>query len=191
MAAEQIVTGGVTGRNGNRSTGIAPQGAYPCSGTESWVAISVVTDTQWAALRDLAKVPRWLADPGLDSLAGREAQHDLLDRELAAWTAEQDADDLVVALLERGIPAARLADPRFVHESLPRLFEEVDHPVTGPLHLPVVPYRYSGIDRWSYLPPPTLGQHTGEVLSEELGLTPDQIEDLAARGVIGTRPAHL
>ncbi|GIH73599.1 CoA transferase [Planobispora longispora] len=177
----------VEGRIGNRTPGIAPQGAYPCAGTESWVAISVMTDDQWASLRDLAKLPRWLTDSDLDRLAGREAQHDLMDRELAEWTAGQDAGELVAALRERDIPAAELADPRFIHESLTRLFEEVDHPVTGPIRLPVVPYRYSGIERWSYLPPPTLGQHNAEVLD----LTPDQVEALATRGVIGTRPAHL
>ncbi|GAA3146644.1 CoA transferase [Planomonospora alba] len=199
MAAEQIVTaaatGRVIGRDGNHSPGIAPQGAYPCAGTESWVAISVVTDAHWSALRDLAKVARWTEDPALGSRAGRQAQQDLLDRELAEWTAEQDAADLVTALLDRGIPAARLTDPRFAHEH-PQLaghglFEEIDHPVVGRIHLPVVPYRYSGVERWSRLAPPTLGQHTHEVLTGELGLTPEQIDELTARGVIGTRPATL
>ena len=37
-------------------------------------------------------------------------------------------------------------------------------------------------------PPPLLGQHNAEVLAE-LGLTPGEIADLAARGVIGDRPA--
>ncbi|WP_067820285.1 CaiB/BaiF CoA-transferase family protein [Actinomadura kijaniata] len=199
MAAEQVLeagaTGCVIGRDGNRSPGVAPQGAYPCSGTECWVAISVVTDEHWAALRDLADVPRWREDPALGTYAGRKAQEDELDRELAEWTRDRDAAELVSALLARGVPAAELTDPRFVHEhpqlAARGLFEEIEHPVAGRVALPVVPYRHSGIDRWSVLPPPTLGQHNHEVLEEELALPPRRLRELAARGVIGTRPDHL
>ena len=40
-------------------------------------------------------------------------------------------------------------------------------------------------------PAPTLGQHNREVLSEVLGLGDAEIEALAEKKVIGTRPAWL
>ena len=40
-------------------------------------------------------------------------------------------------------------------------------------------------------PAPTLGEHNREVLSSILGLADDEIERLAEKKVIGTRPAWL
>jgi crotonobetainyl-CoA:carnitine CoA-transferase CaiB-like acyl-CoA transferase len=44
---------------------------------------------------------------------------------------------------------------------------------------------------WLSSPAPTLGQHTGEVLRGECGLTDDDLERLAEDSVIGTRPKGL
>jgi crotonobetainyl-CoA:carnitine CoA-transferase CaiB-like acyl-CoA transferase len=41
---------------------------------------------------------------------------------------------------------------------------------------------------WLHRPPPTLGEHNEEVLSDRCGLTDDELARLAAGGVIGTRP---
>ena len=40
-------------------------------------------------------------------------------------------------------------------------------------------------------PPPTLGQHSVEVLRDRLGLTDEAIEKLRADGIIGTRPSFM
>ena len=37
------------------------------------------------------------------------------------------------------------------------------------------------------LPAPTVGQDTGEVLADALGLATERLDDLVGRGVIGTR----
>src|SRR4029077_13039030 len=54
-AAEQVLeysaTGIVLTRDGNRWSGAAPQGVYPCAGDDQWLAIAVETDLQWQALR--------------------------------------------------------------------------------------------------------------------------------------------
>jgi succinate--hydroxymethylglutarate CoA-transferase len=46
------------------------------------------------------------------------------------------------------------------------------------------PIRLDGACRGSSLPPPTLGQHTADVLRETLGLTEPQIRDLREHRVI-------
>ena len=54
-AAEQVVEhsadGTLLGRHGNRGPVAAPQGLYACAGTERWLALAVVTDEHWDALR--------------------------------------------------------------------------------------------------------------------------------------------
>jgi crotonobetainyl-CoA:carnitine CoA-transferase CaiB-like acyl-CoA transferase len=54
-----------------------------------------------------------------------------------------------------------------------------------------LPYRWSGIEKWIRRPTPTLGQHNHEVLSSVLGLTDDEIAELEAQRVIGTRPVGV
>jgi crotonobetainyl-CoA:carnitine CoA-transferase CaiB-like acyl-CoA transferase len=57
--------------------------------------------------------------------------------------------------------------------------------------LPSQPFRYASVERWLRAPAPTLGQHNERVLCGILGLTPDELGDLEAEGVIGTRPEGL
>ncbi len=66
------------------------------------------------------------------------------------------------------------------------IMEYVDYPVVGKILQTNLPYRMNGIDTplQSATPPPALGQHTGEIL-EKIGLSKEEIKDLAKRGVVG------
>ncbi|MFB4303878.1 CoA transferase [Actinomadura sp. NTSP31] len=198
MTAEQVVEWSANGtlleRDGNQAHGHAPQGVFAGAGMEQWLAISVVTDEQWRALAAYTGIQEW-ADPALADAAGRWAQRHRLDEDLRAWTAGRDVADAAAGLLAAGVPAAQVADQRFVHAH-PQIeargyFEEIDHPVLGRIPIPVLPFRFGRIDRWSRLAPPTVGQHNNEVLEKELGLSPHRIGELAERDVIGDRPAGL
>jgi crotonobetainyl-CoA:carnitine CoA-transferase CaiB-like acyl-CoA transferase len=62
----------------------------------------------------------------------------------------------------------------------------VEHPTAGPLDLVASPIW--GATRAHATPPPLLGEHTAEVLGE-LGRSPEDIDALAARGVISIGPS--
>ena len=70
-------------------------------------------------------------------------------------------------------------------------FETPEHPVVGAMPLPSLPFRYASVDRWLRTPAPTVGQDNERVLGGVLGLSPEEINDLEAGGVIGTRPEGL
>ena len=57
--------------------------------------------------------------------------------------------------------------------------------------LPSLPFRYASIDRWLRKAAPTFGEHNERVLGGVLGLSPDELRELEAEGVIGTRPEGL
>ena len=195
LTAEQVVEHTAYGRTlmreGNRAPHAAPQGLYACAGDEQWLAVSVATDAQWAALARAVGRDDWAGDAALSSLAGRRAAHDQLDAGLAEWAATRELEAAVEVLLESGVPAAAALDPRLIHTH-PHLLargylEPVDHPVVGEHLVPGVPFRMSGVDRW-LTPAPTMGQHNADVLGGLLGLSADEIAALAASGVIGTAP---
>jgi crotonobetainyl-CoA:carnitine CoA-transferase CaiB-like acyl-CoA transferase len=194
LSAEQVVeytaTGTVLERDGNHSPGLAPQGVYACAGPEQWLAISVATDDQWAALVDALDRPAWATDSALATAAGRVAARERLDTELAAWAAPRELIPTVDHLLAGGVPAAAVADPRSISTN-PQvaardLYEESTHPVAGTHLISTMPFRWTGIDRWIHTPAPTLGQHNAEVL-RELGLSDDEIAKLEADALIGDR----
>lgn len=61
---------------------------------------------------------------------------------------------------------------------------EVEHPSCGPMKLVSPPVKYSESKPSIRSPPPTLGQHTDEVLGEMLGMSGGEIEKLKADGVV-------
>jgi crotonobetainyl-CoA:carnitine CoA-transferase CaiB-like acyl-CoA transferase len=193
-AAEQILEFTAYGqhltRTGNRSPEAAPQGAYRCQGTEQWLAVSIATDEQWRALRSVLGDPDWARDAAFDHAAGRHAGHDALDERLAEWAAGQVVEEAVDCLVAAGVPAVVGWDPRVesTHPQLVarRLFESVPHHAVGEHPVPVLPLRWSGIDRWARTPTPLLGEHNRDVLSRILGLTDADIDALEDAAVIGT-----
>jgi crotonobetainyl-CoA:carnitine CoA-transferase CaiB-like acyl-CoA transferase len=193
-AAEQVLEFGATGavlrRDGNRGPVAAPQGVYPCAGEDRWVAIAVATDQQWLALCRVLGDPTWT---GVDAMAyeeGRRRLHDLIDQGLAGWTADRDADQTARLLVEAGVPAAAVIPPRDIAAN-PQLrsrslFEVEHHPLTGDHEIPMLPFRFSRVERWLRCPAPTLGQDNDEVLGE-IGLSLEAIERLRQSGIVGER----
>jgi crotonobetainyl-CoA:carnitine CoA-transferase CaiB-like acyl-CoA transferase len=195
-AAEQVieycVSGEVLHRAGGRGPVAAPQGVYQCVGDDRWVAIAIASDDQWAALRVALGDPEWARAPSLASAGGRRAAHDAIDAELAAWCATRTVEDVLELLWPAGIPVGDVVRPReIVHNPQLRhrgLFEPEDHPVTGRVELPTMPFRFDTVDAWMARPSPTLGQHNDEILAE-LGVGAATRAALRAAGSIGDRPA--
>jgi crotonobetainyl-CoA:carnitine CoA-transferase CaiB-like acyl-CoA transferase len=75
-------------------------------------------------------------------------------------------------------------DPAVQHHGMIR---EYAHPEVGRLRLMGQPLLFSDAPTRDPGPPPTLGQHTEEVL-RELGYEAETIADLKRRGVLGTDP---
>jgi len=200
VAAEQVVEftayGNRIDRMGNRCPEAAPQGLYACAEHEimmkpRWLALSIANDNQWRAFIDWLGHPEWTTEFATADLASRHAAHDKIDEHLRAAFAERDLDTCIGELLEAGVPAAKLADPREVHTH-PQLaargyFEQLDHPVVGSHPIATLPYRFASQSRWVHRVAPTLGEHNTEVL-RELGLTSEAITALEEAGVIGQRP---
>jgi len=164
------VFGTVMERRGNRGHGSAEQDIYRCAGDDDWVAVSVRTDEQRAAVAKLVGPDR-----------------------LDQWLAGQDASAAVESLVSVGVPAAVVISPSLVTEN-PQLrhrgfFERLQHPRPGAGLYPCPPFaRLDGGSNWLRHPPPTLGQHNDEVLTQLCGLTAGEKSRLAAADVIGTRP---
>jgi crotonobetainyl-CoA:carnitine CoA-transferase CaiB-like acyl-CoA transferase len=144
-------------------------------------------------LRKALGSPSWAADPKLAAAADRAAHHDLIDEHLAKWCEPRSRDEIVGTLWDAGVPVAKVMQPHRQTEleqlAFRHFFEKVDHPVGGPARLSTVPMRFSaGPCRFHTRHAPLLGEHNHELLAD-LGLSPSEIADLEADGVIGSAPA--
>jgi crotonobetainyl-CoA:carnitine CoA-transferase CaiB-like acyl-CoA transferase len=198
QAIESEVFGKTLSRRGNRGFGGVIQNLYRCAGApdeDDWIAVTVRDDQQWSALVDLMGRPSW-CDEGLATVAGRRERADDIDRRLQEWFAGQPLQSTVQRLADAGVPAAPVVSPSLVTEN-PQLrdrgfFETLEHSSIGSALYPCPPFAsLLGQDRWLLRPPPLLGEHNGEVLRDRCGLTDEELANLAASGVIGTRPKGL
>jgi crotonobetainyl-CoA:carnitine CoA-transferase CaiB-like acyl-CoA transferase len=200
LAAQQVVEHSAYGqlleRRGNRSATSVPQGVYrtadvDADGTQDrWVAISVADDVQWRALCSVLGADDWTHDAALVTVDGRRAAEDAIDARLDEWCASRSSAEVVERLSAVGVPTEPVVRAH-EHDRLEqvvwrKLFEPVDHPVTGRADYIGAPFRFTRAPRVHHRSrSPLLGEHNREVLARVLGLTDEAIDQLEADGVIG------
>ena len=180
------LSGRLPRRAGNDACAAAPHDAYPCAGTDQWIAIAVETDAQWAALRSALGEPAWAAAAKLDTTAGRCAQRALIDAKLAEFTSRHPPRDLMLRLQAAGVPAGmvqrssdHLQDPQLHHR---RFFHPLLHPEMGEVPYEGHQFRIAGYDSGPRTPAPCLGEHSIQVLQEILGYDDEDLARIAASG---------
>jgi crotonobetainyl-CoA:carnitine CoA-transferase CaiB-like acyl-CoA transferase len=173
---------------GNRSLDMAPHGCYPCAGDDTWCAIAVASDAQWAALAAIVGED-WASEPALATADGRLACRERVDAGLAAWTRTRPADEVEQRLRAAGVPVSKvrigddLAADAEKHES--GFFAWLTHPTAGARAYTGLPVRDGHGRRPALRRAPLLGEHDMYVLYDILGLSTQEVSDLAAAGAIG------
>lgn len=166
----------------------APYGHFATAGEDRWVAIAVRSDQDWEAFADLARDASWSGEAKWQTSEGRTAGRVELEEQVALWTAGQDRDGLVAALLERGIAAAPLASFEEMTDSdwvKSREFKvQVSHRYLGETDLFVAPFTYGGRPVGRAIPAPMLGADTDSILIDILGLEPSRVQELHASDVL-------
>jgi crotonobetainyl-CoA:carnitine CoA-transferase CaiB-like acyl-CoA transferase len=177
---------------GNRREMGAPWGVYQCAGDERWVVITCRHDADWLGLRKALGDPDWAADPALDSLEGRRAAHDRIDRELSAWTAGRSDREAMETLQAFGVPAGMMTyasdEPSDPHLRARGYLAEVDQPGVGRMILEGPAFYGSAMNRPCIGPAPALGEHTREIAVTLLDLDAERTEALIAAGVLEVTP---
>ncbi len=185
MNMNYLVSGQSPGRAGNAHPNIVPYQVFEAS--DGHVVIAVGNDAQFVRFCDIAGAPELARDPryklNADRVRNREVLIAALERLVRArptayWTGQLEA---------AGVPcgpintiAQALADPQVAARGL-RV--DLPHPLAG--HVPLIanPIKMSATPPSHERAPPTLGQHTTQILGE-CGLRDSDIERLRALGVI-------
>jgi len=186
-ALVQASAGGTPVRPGNADLAMAPHGVYATAAPDRWLTLAVRTDAQWQAL--LRVLGQSGAEARFATVQGRLRHRDDLDRLIARWLCECDADQTAARLQRAGVSAhvswnmQNIADDE--HLRAREALVKVSAPDIPPRLAVGAPARFSrtddvGIRRLT----PALGQDEDYVFGELLGLSAAQRADLEAREVI-------
>ena len=184
-AYDQI--GVVRGREGNRLANSAPLDNYPTVDGK-YVCIVAGSDANFARLCKAMDRPDLLDDARFTKLADRAAHGDEINGIVTEWTRARTAADIERACVDCDVPVATaytpadmFADPHFGARGD---LVEVDDPVAGAMRQQAPFPRFTGEPPSPPSGAPRLGADTRPVLADVLGLSADELDALAADGVI-------
>jgi crotonobetainyl-CoA:carnitine CoA-transferase CaiB-like acyl-CoA transferase len=186
MNMNYLVTGQAPGRAGNAHPNIVPYQVFEAA--DGHVIVAVGNDSQFVKFCEVAGCPELATDARFAKNADRVRNRAILVPMLERIVRAKPVSFWTETLERAGVPcgpintiAQALADPQVVARGL-RI--DVPHPLAG--HVPLVgsPIKASATPPCYDRPPPTLGQHTEDVLRELAGLDDATIESLRARGLI-------
>jgi formyl-CoA transferase len=150
--------------------------------------IAANQDTVFTRLAKAMGQPELAEDERYATHAARGRHQEELDDIVSAWSARHDGHELTVILEENGVPAGpiyrapeMLEDEHFkAREAIIRIM----HPHFGDLAMQNVVPKLSKTPGQVREPDPTLGQHTEEILKGLLGMSDEEIIQMAEAGVI-------
>jgi crotonobetainyl-CoA:carnitine CoA-transferase CaiB-like acyl-CoA transferase len=153
---------------------------------DSFLVLAVLTEPQFQRLMKTIGRPEALDDPRFKDWAGRTVHFPALREIIESALASDDARTWAERLTKADVPCSSIwkiheivAHPQLEHRDVLQTVASK----FGPMRLVGSGFRLAhgspGIDR----PPPTLGEHTDEILGEA-GYTRAEIETLRGRGVV-------
>jgi crotonobetainyl-CoA:carnitine CoA-transferase CaiB-like acyl-CoA transferase len=177
--------GFVPSGRGTEFPSIAPYQAF--AARDGRLMVAAANDRLFAALVEALGLPELAGDPRFAGNADRVANRGELTPLLAAQFAAEDRATWLVRLGEAGVPAAPVQD---VSEAATAeqtealgILQELPHAAVPGLRLPAFPVSLDGERVVHRSPPPELGAHTREVLTEA-GYSDAEIGGLVADGVV-------
>lgn len=175
-------------RLGTAHPNSAPYQVFPSS--DGHFILAANNDGQFQRFCDEAGVPELGEDPRYLRNADRVRNRDTLVPALFEITRRHPTRWWIEHLDEVNVPCAPVntldqvfADPQVQHRDM---VVSMPHPLsgTGEVRLIGNPIKFSETPVSYRRSPPTMGQHTDEVLSELLGLSSGELAELRAQGII-------
>ena len=173
---------------GNRGQIAAPSDAFYCKDDE-WIIVQVIGQPlfeRWARL--MGEEEQWLSDSRFKDDMSRGDNGAVISTRMQSWCAELSREDAIIALEEARIPVGHIYKPSETlmdpHIRSAGFFKEIEYPGTAaPAPITETHIRLSRTPGEIRCRPPTLGEHTRQILAE-LGYDEAAVAELKAARVV-------
>jgi formyl-CoA transferase len=191
---EGIPFGDAVPRAGNDSGGGQPGRILKCKGWETDGNAYIYFITQapvWEKICDVIGEPEWKTHPDYATPPARLPRLNEIFGRIEAWTMSKTKFEAMDILNEYDIPCGpilsmkEIAEDRSLYET--GTLVEVDHPTRGKYISVGNPIKLSDSPS-EVARSPLLGEHTDEILRDLLGMSEEQMAEVASSGATGAPP---
>jgi crotonobetainyl-CoA:carnitine CoA-transferase CaiB-like acyl-CoA transferase len=177
----------IQGRVGNGTGSASPRGIYQAA-DGGW--LSIAASNQGIAKRLFVAMdrPDILDDPRFATNPARLANNDAMQEIVSAWVATRPRDEILRILEKHEVVCAAVndasdivADPHFAERTLVEL---TGNEVLGRVLMPGPVLHLRDYAGPAYDGVPEIGQHSADVLTDWIGLGPDELATLQDAGVV-------
>lgn len=180
--------GGVQSRTGNQLGRTVPGSTYACAPGGPNDHVFIFAQAQmWPAFVEVLDIDELRNDPRFATREARWENRDALNPLIESWTRQRTKHEVMRLLGEAGVPCGACQDTGEVledpHLAARDMIVELDYPgregtyrtVGCPVKLSDSPVEVTR--------PPTLGEHTADLLAELCDISPDEMTRLREQGV--------
>jgi crotonobetainyl-CoA:carnitine CoA-transferase CaiB-like acyl-CoA transferase len=186
VASNVLVSGKGGGRFGNGHPSIVPYTTYQTK--DAMIALAVGNDGQFARCAEVLGHPEWAKDERFATNRARVVNRVACDGMIEQALKRDDADTWLAKLKTAGVPCGKINSVAGAltdeHTAARKMVETVEHPTIGALKMLGIPFKFSDTRCSVRRAPPTLGQHSEEILKGELGVDEAAIARLHGDKVI-------
>jgi formyl-CoA transferase len=179
-------TGRKPTRRGNEHPSIVPYEVFKAA--DAYLTLGVANNSLWERCCAAMERPDLVKDPRFATESARVENRATLVPLLNEILGERSATEWTKRFESAGVPAGRIRTVPEVCESehlkARGMIQRLAHPRAGSITVFGVPIKLHATPGAVKTPPPTLGQHTDQVLKSLLKLTPARIKNLHAEGAI-------
>ena len=181
---EYLITGKVPQRLGNDHPMTTPSGVFK---TADGAISFTVMDHMWTAFCEGIGVARLANDPLFATTGIRQQNRDALRLELAPVFLTRKSAEWIATLRKMDILCSPINDYPALVEDRQVLHNGIiqSTPAAGTGGIPMLrnPVRIES-EPMRFAAPPRIGEHTREILTEELGYSPAQVEDAVSKKIV-------
>jgi formyl-CoA transferase len=187
LVPEYQVSGYIRERSGSKLPGIAPSNVYRCKDGDYLIGAN--QDAVWARLAQAMGQPELASDPRYIDHVSRGKHQIELDQLIESWTETKTIAEVEAAMIAHSIPAGKIyRAPEMMedeHFAARHALIEVDTPRWGKVKMQnAFPFLSDTPSRVRTPAPAAIGEHNDEIYRGLLGLGAEEIERLAASGVV-------
>jgi crotonobetainyl-CoA:carnitine CoA-transferase CaiB-like acyl-CoA transferase len=165
---------------GSQHPNLVPYGVFPAA--DGSIVIACLMNSFWTKICRALGMDEWIDDPRFDTIEKRRDARALVNERVSSVTSRFTVDQLVELFTKHQVPhapilgiTAALAQPQAVAREM---VVETEHKTLGKIPIVNRSIRFPGDQQPVPEAPPVLGQHTDAILSDILGLSPEDIANL-------------